>query len=404
MVRIGLSYLAAAVAGASASAVLDTAKSIPEGVSSTPNGFDALGDIKYDNGHIQLTALDQPNQASALWASEPNYFDEWTLEATLTARGPASPGGGLALWYALPQQQKTGPVHGSTDYWDGLAVMLDSIDGEGTLRGHLNDGSINFGGFKDPVDRAFSLCRIGYRNTGTQFTIKVGYGQGSLIVDVNGQKCFETNQVVLPRGLRFGVSASSTSAPDSFTISKFNVYNGLLDTLDTHRAKRAGSQARAHDVHEDHGSHGAKDTPGGSGNAVNDERLRALENELASVRASVKGIDRIESVSQQLDSIRGRIEKLEDQTMRLLQAHQDLMASDEKSALSREMDSLRTRIENIHQSVSDHASALGTLPETLAKNTPSIWVLVIVIVAIQGVLIVGYNVYRTRRSYHAKLL
>lgn len=394
----------------------DKSLSLPEKFSSPVKRFDTDGSVSWSKDQVTLTPLDKGNQHGAIWTNTKNTFSEWTFEVSLTASGPTSPGGGLALWYAGNPNQ-AGPVHGSRDYWDGLGIFLDSetSSGEGTLRGHLNDGSIGYRGFSQPADKAFSLCKINYRNTGAQFTLRVGYGQGSVIVDVNGQKCFETDAVSLPKDLYFGISASSTANPDSFVVHKFNVYPTLLPDMAAHRPGGADNhdKAAAPPPPQQQQPVQQQQQPRDMQQAQVNEILQKIDQtnqKLNSFDKLHSSVNDLMALRQQLSGLEGRMDRMEG-LVKEVRSNLGSGGSDDghKQQLSKEMQNLRTQLDQVSNTVTEHTSSiLGTLPDTvnqaISKGGPSIWIVFALIVVVQGVLIVGYNVYKTRRSYHAKIL
>lgn len=388
--------------------VPDKSSSLPAQFNGPVNDFDYDGATVFSDNKVTLTPLDKGNQHGALWSKYKNPFNEWTFEISVSVSGPSSPGGGLALWYAGNPNQ-AGPVHGSRDYWDGLGLFLDSESGEGTLRGHLNDGSIGYKNFKNPTEKAFSLCKINYRNTGAEFSLRIGYGQGSVVVDVNGQKCFETDAVALPKDLFFGVSAASSANPDSFVIHKFNVYPRLIDALSIHRpgAKQQPQQQQQQLPPQQQQQQPIQQQPRDSNNAAQlDAVLQKLDQtnqRLDRVDGSIKGLG---NVQQQLSGLESRIDRIEGM---FKDVNNKLGTDPHKQHLTQEMQSLRHQLDQISHTVSEHTSSLlGTLPETvnqaITNGGPSIWIVFVLFIVVQGVLIVAYNIYKTRRSYHAKIL
>lgn len=95
---------------------------------------------------------------------------------------------------------------------------------KGTLRGFLNDGTVDYSIHHHPQSLAFGHCDIHYRNLGRLTYIKTFYSKASgLRVEVDGQTCFESNKISLPHQYRYGVSAASADTPDSFEVFGFKV-------------------------------------------------------------------------------------------------------------------------------------------------------------------------------------
>ena len=397
--------------------------------------FELRGDAKATGDKIILTSLKRGNQLGSLWSKHRNPFDEWTLEMDISVSGPASVGGGLGIWYTT-QSNKDGPVHGNQDNWDGLGLLLDSVDttaGEdGTLRGHLNDGSVSYiGQGSRPDSQAFSMCRVNFRNTGGPFTIRMGYGKGSLVVDINGQKCFETDRIVLPANAYFGITAQSSAFPDSFMVHRLKVYSSLLPdveahTLSTQGKQHAEEQREKEVVREPPPSPPQQQQQQQSEEAIvhrqvepSDNAINEILHKIGLTHDKVKDIDQVHSnvrdllsVKQQMTGIETRMDRIENMFKEFIQMHgqsYSTQQSDQRQAIKQEIDRLSNQLDTINKAMTDHTSSLlGSLPDTvnqaITNGGPSIWVLFVVIIFVQGVLIVGYNVYKTRRSYHAKIL
>lgn len=237
--------------------VPDTLLSLPNAFNDVPTEWTTTGSTKFENNKVILA--DSAGTSGAIWSKHKNPFSEWTAEFLFHASGSESypPNGqqhakdGIAFWYAAVPGVD-GPIKGSRDYWDGLALFLD-YDGwdeegagsdRGAIKGHLNDGATGFTSFLHGGLNAFSFCRIGYRNSIDPIKVQVGYGQGSLLVIVNGQKCFESKKVTLPKDeYFFGLSA--LSAGDKYTIDGFHVFNGIHQDLTQHLTKTVEPAAAA---------------------------------------------------------------------------------------------------------------------------------------------------------------
>ncbi|CAN6629820.1 protein Emp47p [Trichomonascus vanleenenianus] len=394
-------------------ASLDTQLSLPDNFGSAlPADWNYQGYTKFENSRAMLTPLDQGLQHGSLWTKSRNSHQEWTLDVQMSVAGPVSPGGSLALWYSA-NPNEPGPVHGSRDQWDGLAIMLDSSgeDEQGTLRGHLNDGSVSYQSFAKPIEKAFSLCKINYRNTGALFSIRVGYGKGSLVVDVNGQKCFETDKVVLPPNLYFGASAMSTENPDSFVVHKLKVYDGLLPEMERHvpqLQKLQEQQQQQQQVQQQQQQQQVqqKNQPRQEQQGGQPVYHQEILEKLGMTHDKLVNVDKEHSqVRAQLEAVENKMARLES----LLQSFMESHSTQQKSHISDEMNQLKSQLDDISKTVSEHTTnIIGSLPETVNRaiqnGGPSIWILFVLVIAIQGILIVGYNVYKTRRSYHAKIL
>lgn len=372
--------------------------------------WELSGKATVEKDKIKLTPIDLGNQYGTIWSKGRLNHPEWTVELGLTVGGPDKAGGGLAFWYTNEKSTQQGPVNGGKDQWDGLAVLLDSFgnNGKGTLRGHLNDGSIKYYGSqkKDVVEQAFSLCAINYRNTGNIFNVRVGYGQGRLIVDVNGQKCFEVDKVNLPQGQFIGVSAASVDNPDSFNLHKLRTYPVLVNDMKRHISGQQEQPPQQQQQQQKQNQQPLQQQ-------VDRREYDDLKNQLSQHNEKLQKVDShhtsLEELQKTLQQVQLKLSSLESKVNDYQSSHGAIKGDVQKSITS-EVDKLKQQLDaQISRTVNDHAtSVFGTIPDTIneamAKGGPSFWVMVVIVIFVQGVLFVGYNVYKTRRSYHAKIL
>lgn len=137
-------------------------------------GWDKQGSVKLESDRVFLTSPGEQGQSGAVWSQRSVPYSEWSVELVFRVSGSDRPSGGMALWYTASRDE--GPVYGARDYWDGLGIMIDSIGGQGHVRGHLNDGSIGFASLPSPQSQAFNQCQLRYRNTGAMIMLKLTVG------------------------------------------------------------------------------------------------------------------------------------------------------------------------------------------------------------------------------------
>lgn len=396
----------------------------------------------YVTGKDVLLLGTAPEQHALVGAKEPLDFDEWTIEAQVYtfSDDPQGEAGlsGLALWYTT-QPLTEGPVHGAADFWDGLAVMLDSIGWDetgkekldrGAIRGHLNDGSYQL--LSDaPSKNAFSLCRVPYRQAqGGPHTVKIGYGLGVFIVEINGQKCFQSDQVVLPRGY-VGVSADTSVSKDTFAIGLLEVRQGLDSELTKHFPEgtfgaKAGAPA----------SNPPADAPPAAipaapvaapaaaapaAPAIGTEELKALNEAIAklskrfdTIESSVSALTALgasagvdlettekllgASVSQVGDRLNDKISALVDnvdRSERLIRQLQSSMETLRDTRLAGDVSAIRSEIASISAKQAEIAAA---------PAGPSVYQIVGISAGVQLFIYVFFAIIRRRRNMHQKLL
>ncbi|KAH7356293.1 concanavalin A-like lectin/glucanase domain-containing protein [Pyrenochaeta sp. MPI-SDFR-AT-0127] len=175
---------------------------------------------------VILTPPYPGNKRGSLWAQDPlHHAGDWTAELDFRATGMERGGGNLQIWYVKESQAHETPTSLYTaPKFDGLVLVVDQYEGHGgSVRGFLNDGTIDIKSHPNPDTLAFGKCDYAYRNRGLLSPIKIHHADGFLEVLVDGESCFKTDKIKLPEGYYFGVSASSAENPDSFEVHKFIV-------------------------------------------------------------------------------------------------------------------------------------------------------------------------------------
>ncbi|KAI9344381.1 legume-like lectin family-domain-containing protein [Obelidium mucronatum] len=185
-----------------------------------------------------------PNMTGSIWCSEPNPHREWVVTFSFASSSPpsvASTGGeGFGFWYAK-QPNGLGPIYGSKDSWTGLLVGLDtayvgrryvpliygynSEHGTLPLAGQLRSPPENLSGF-------LGKCYRDYRNSPHRVHARVSYIGKTLKfeMDLNQEgkgfsECFTANNVNLPIGYHFGISASTMQfVHDDHDVFHFEVH------------------------------------------------------------------------------------------------------------------------------------------------------------------------------------
>lgn len=421
-----------------------------------------------DVNKISLTKLGQQNQAGSLWASKPNNLETWTLDIDFDAGGLIEPSGGMALFYT-PKELTAGNSHGSQDSWEGLAIIVDSQvknmnkggsnndDHVGAVQAFINDGTKKYSDIrKDPEAHAVSLCQLDYRNTGYPTKLKVSYAPGLFRILVNNQLCLQTDKITLPKGGYFGISSGGTGVTDSFVISRLETFLGIHPSVEEIDAKVMGTSPRKQESQEKHQNtpqenqqtqqNQQKQQNQNQQNQQNQQQtiqtrdhtedLNKIISQLDDVskksdRLSREAVEKADSNTQKIISdlktelnsfvdsqqqVQNRLERKIDvlesvlkELIQLQRSSADSKSAETRNHISGEMDKVRVSVNDIAAALQQHTSSLGSLPESLqqavTKGGSSFWLAFTLFVMIQGVLFVGYLVYKSRkRSYHAKIL
>lgn len=422
--------------GAAAALVLDAQ------TETSKAGWNFFGDFVTGKDVIRLGK--GQNSHATIGATSPVDFDEWTIDTMLYAISDdpnGDPGSsGFALWYTTAPLGE-GPIHGGQDFWDGLAIMLDSLNAEnnkynpqepGSVRGHFNDGSKQFAGIKAPSRDAFSLCEIHYRQARGPQRLRVGYGRGVFVVEVNDQKCFQSDAIQLPRGY-VGISADTSISKDTFAVGRLEVREGLDDDLakyfpegriDPKNAAAAAKPAvadtpKAADAAAPAAPRGAADPAAPAAAAEQYNALTATLQKLSDRFDAIEGLVVAQSalgsagktdmettekllgasVSQVGDRVAEKVKVLidrADRTDRLIQQLQTSIDNLRSDNVAGDVRVIRQELSSLHQR---HAEAAGAVP-----TGPSVYQIIGVSALVQIVVYVVFAVLRRRRNLHQKIL
>ncbi|KAF9823155.1 hypothetical protein SFRURICE_016048 [Spodoptera frugiperda] len=146
------------------------------------------------------------SQKGAIWSKQPLNFDWWEIDIMFKVTGRGRIGAdGLAFWYTTQRGDYTGEVFGSSDRWNGLAVIFDSDGSQQLLSGCLRD-------FRN---KPFpTRARIEYYLN----TLTVYFHNGMTNNEADYELCFRAENVVLPRGGYLGLSAATGGLADDHDV------------------------------------------------------------------------------------------------------------------------------------------------------------------------------------------
>ena len=194
------------------------------------NSFSIPGWQILGEGHVPQLLSDKVivtppyggNKRGALWAENKNHLSQWAVDFEFRAGGSDRGGGSLQLWYGSDGQSTIGTSNLYTvGRFDGLVLALDAHNGRQSIRGFLNDGSIEYRSHPNVDSLAFGHCDYAYRNLGRPSKLSLKFTTGGLEVLIDDDLCFRSDKIVLPIDYYFGVTAASTDPPDSFEVFKF---------------------------------------------------------------------------------------------------------------------------------------------------------------------------------------
>ncbi|XP_039747820.1 protein ERGIC-53 [Pararge aegeria] len=189
------------------------------------------------------------SQKGAIWTRTPINFDWWEVDVMFKVTGRGRIGAdGLAFWYTTARGEYTGEVFGSSDRWNGLGVIFDSFDNDNKhnnpyVMAVVNDGTKNFDHKSDGATQLLSGCLRDFRNKPFPTRARVEYFLNTLTVhfhngltnnEADYELCFRAENVVLPRGGYFGLSAATGGLADDHDVIH-------LLTTSLHTTQQAGS-------------------------------------------------------------------------------------------------------------------------------------------------------------------
>ncbi|KAK9469888.1 concanavalin A-like lectin/glucanase domain-containing protein [Lipomyces arxii] len=397
--------------------VLSLGTPITQDKSNIPE-WSKLGSVLVEMDRVFLTAPGEQGQSGAIWTEKPNPYTSWESEISFRASGGERPGGGLAIWYT--SQKEEGSIYGSRDFWDGLAIIIDSTGGQGTVRGHLNDGTIGYNSLPDAQSQAFAQCSLRYRNTGSLINIKITASPSLLKVEVDGRPCFTTDQVVLPTNYYLGISAASYDNPDSFEIFSFKTSGS-----DPVRENAPPVQIRQRTPRQPNQPQATKiNVPEARASSDNSPQMRELTNQITalhkvvdenfakvlSLREEIESLHAMKPLLERLDLRLGRVESLVTRTEAQFHGAAANMHESTKQNVADEINKLTDKLDLLDRVLKEHTTSLAdTLPNTISeaitKGGPSIWLAFSLLILIQAGLIAGYIIYKKRRGdFHPKFL
>jgi len=190
----------------------------------------ASGSTVITNDYVRLTPAEK-SRAGTIWNTKPISFNSWEVEMSFKVGSTSALGAdGFALWYTK-DSRKEGPVFGNQDQWDGLGVIFDTFDNDGSsdnpsINVFRNDGTWSYNGGQDGKHQSLGHCRLYYRNYETQ--VKLTYIDGRLQIltklqNQNDWNLCTTVAAELPQGYYFGLTAATGGLVDNHDVYKFEV-------------------------------------------------------------------------------------------------------------------------------------------------------------------------------------
>ncbi|XP_050296291.1 protein ERGIC-53 isoform X2 [Anthonomus grandis grandis] len=176
------------------------------------------------------------SQKGAIWSKNQVPFQFWEVDIAFRISGRGRIGAdGMAFWYVQQKGDYDGPVFGSSEKWNGLAIFFDSFDNDNKhnnphIYAVLNDGNVVFDHANDGTNQQLAGCMRDFRNKPFPTRARIDYYNNVLTVLVhNGmtnneadyEMCFRVENVHLPKNGYFGLSAATGGLADDHDVIHF---------------------------------------------------------------------------------------------------------------------------------------------------------------------------------------
>ncbi|KAK7057726.1 mannose ER-golgi intermediate compartment [Favolaschia claudopus] len=205
------------------------------------------------NKHIRLTRQ-RPSQMGWLWSRLPMTATNFVIEVEFkiaTNDGSYLYGDGMAIWLTRDRAQP-GPVFGSKDNFEGLAIFLDTYSNSRhgyafpRVAGMLGDGKTSYNVGNDGDGQTFGACTANFRQTNVATKVKITYVKDDFL-DVKVQyrawdewtDCFRQEKFNLLSAPFLGFSAMTGDVSDNHDIISVTSYAAVLSPATAQRDKAA---------------------------------------------------------------------------------------------------------------------------------------------------------------------
>jgi mannose-binding lectin 1 len=278
----------------------------------------------------------------------------------------------------------------------------------GVVRGFLNDGQVSYKDHHSVDSLAFGHCAYAYRNLGRPSLLSIRHDDNEFKVTVDGNTCFASPNVRIPAGYFFGISAVSAELPDSFEIFKLVVTTDTHDPLITRNdpisqgtpaeqmANAPGSNNNENVALPDDPADTSAETL-----VTQTQQFADLHNRLQAIFKHISTFQR--DFTQYQRTSAERYTRMESNaglpTERLNQLEERLIriekSIDQVKAVTGDRDYLRLH-NDLLRTVKDSHSTLLENVTGVASSIPSVTIIVLLVLAFQGLLAGAYFVYKKR--------
>lgn len=206
-----------------------------------PN-WEIVGNTFITSTQIRLTA-DEQSKTGGVWNTQPVWSRDWEFQVSFKVSGSTGDlfGDGMAIWY-ISEPNLMGPVFGGRDYFRGMAVFLDTYSNHNGPHQHghpfisamVSDGSLHYDHDKDGTHTQLggenTGCTAKFRNKehDTQLLIRYVGDTLSIFTDIENKGvwnlCMSVNNVQLPTGYYFGISAATGDLSDAHDVISVKMF------------------------------------------------------------------------------------------------------------------------------------------------------------------------------------
>nr|CAI5819486.1 unnamed protein product [Callosobruchus analis] len=188
--------------------------------------------------YIRLTD-DTQSKRGAIWNTAPVNVRNWDLQLHFKVHGKGKDlfGDGMVIWYTK-DYMVDGPVFGSKDLFQGLAVFLDTYSNHNGPHNHqhpyisgmINNGTLSYDHDRDGTHTQLAGCEAKFRNLDHDTHISIKYEKDTLTVSTDFEnkaawkQCFQVKGVQLPTGYHIGISASTGDLSDNHDIMSVRLF------------------------------------------------------------------------------------------------------------------------------------------------------------------------------------
>ncbi|KZT22503.1 hypothetical protein NEOLEDRAFT_1119579 [Neolentinus lepideus HHB14362 ss-1] len=206
------------------------------------------------NKHIRLTR-NQPSEMGWLWTRLPLTASNYVIEVEFKISGESAHlyGDGMAIWLTKGRAEP-GPVFGSIDKFEGLALFLDTYPNARhsysfpRVVAMMGDGKTEYDHDNDGDSTSIGACSLSFRRTNVATKLRLTYFKDEYL-DVKVQyrawdewtDCFTLTDVSIPPSPFLGFSALTGAVSDNHDIIAVTTSSAILSPQDKPRDKLRAS-------------------------------------------------------------------------------------------------------------------------------------------------------------------